>query len=308
MEELDLKYLQYALAVVRYGSVTQAARALYLAQPNLSRAIGELEQSLGFPLFLRTRQGMSLTPQGERFLTEAETLLDRLSDLARECRQESRRRVHFACVPSSLFVNTVLETARGLPDWSIQCEEYYDCRELFDRVGKGASLAAFLTFGTEMREELFAYFARRNLRYHPLAQSPAYGVVRRTSSLYHPETVPPSIRYDEALLMLNVTYFDPIGVHFQPERSPRPPAKGICHGVGRAGNLDMLESMDHLVMISCHIHSKIMARNELAAVPIRPAFMDYEYGFLTRADVRLSLEEQALLEKIEGEVQREFEA
>ena len=192
LEELDLKYLQYALAVVRYGSVTQAARALYLAQPNLSRAIGELEQSLGFPLFLRTRQGMSLTPQGERFLTEVETLLDRLSDLARECRQESRRRVHFACVPSSLFVNTVLETARGLPDWSIQCEEYYDCRELFDRVGKGASLAAFLTFGTEMREELFAYFARRNLRYHPLAQSPAYGVVRRTSSLYHPETVPPS--------------------------------------------------------------------------------------------------------------------
>ena len=76
MEELDLKYLQYALAVVRYGSVTQAARALYLAQPNLSRAIGELEQSLGFPLFLRTRQGMSLTPQGERFLTEVETLLD----------------------------------------------------------------------------------------------------------------------------------------------------------------------------------------------------------------------------------------
>ena len=202
----------------------------------------------------------------------------------------------------------MLETARGLPDWSIQCEEYYDCRELFDRVGKGASLAAFLTFGTEMREELFAYFARRNLRYHPLAQSPAYGVVRRTSSLYHPETVPPSIRYDEALLMLNVTYFDPIGVHFQPERSPLPPAKGICHGVGRAGNLDMLESMDHLVMISCHIYSKIMARNELAAVPIRPAFMDYEYGFLTRADVRLSLEEQALLEKIEGEVQREFEA
>ena len=94
---------------------------------------------------------MSLTPQG-RFLTEVETLLDRLSDLARGCRQESRRRVHFACVPSSLFVNTVLETARGLPDWSIQCEEYYDCRELFDRVGKGASLAAFLTFGTEMRE------------------------------------------------------------------------------------------------------------------------------------------------------------
>ena len=78
--------------------------------------------------------------------------------------------------------------------------------------------------------------------------------------------------------------------------------------MGQAGNLDILESMDHLAIISCHIYSKLMAPNDLAALPIRPAFMDYEYGFLTRADVRLSLEEQALLEKIEGEVQRELEA
>lgn len=87
MEQLDLKYLPYALAVARCGSVTRAARELYLAQPNLSRAIAELEQSLGFPLFIRTRQGMSPTPQGEKFLTEAEGMLDRLSALARECRQ-----------------------------------------------------------------------------------------------------------------------------------------------------------------------------------------------------------------------------
>ena len=86
MEQLDLKYLPYALAVARCGSVTRVARELYLAQPNLSRAIAELEQSLGFPLFIRTRQGMSPTPQGEKFLTEAERMLDRLSALARECR------------------------------------------------------------------------------------------------------------------------------------------------------------------------------------------------------------------------------
>lgn len=34
--------------------------------------------------------------------------------------------------------------------------------------------------------------------------------------------------------------------------------------------------------------------------------MDYEYGYLTRADVQLSWEERALLEEIEGEVRREF--
>ena len=64
MEQLELKYLQYALVVARCGSVTQAARELYLAQPNLSRAVAELEASLGFPLFIRTRQGMHPTPPG----------------------------------------------------------------------------------------------------------------------------------------------------------------------------------------------------------------------------------------------------
>ena len=306
MEQLDLKYLQYALAVARCGSVTRAARELYLAQPNLSRAIAELEQSLGFPLFIRTRQGMSLTPQGEKFLTEAEGILDRLSALARECRQAEGCRLHLACVPSSLFVNTILEAASRQPELTVQCEEYYNCLELFDRVSKGASQAAFLTFGTEMRDELSAYCARRALEYHTLAQSPAYGVVHLSSSLYHPETSPPSIRYDQAHLMLNVTYFDPIGIHFHPEKAALPSSKGICRGVGRAGNLDMLESMDDLVMISCHIHSKIMARNELAAVPIQPEFMAYEYGYVTKTGAALGEGLQSHLTEICHAVQREL--
>lgn len=306
MEQMDLKYLQYALAVARCGSVSRAARELYLAQPNLSRAIAELEQSLGFPLFIRTRQGMRPTPQGERFLTEAEGMLDRLSALARECRQAENRRLHLACVPSSLFVNTILEATRRCPELTVQCEEYYSCLELFDRVAKGASQAAFLTFGTEMKEELSAYFARRELEYHALAQSPAYGVVHRSSSLYHPETEPPSIRYDQARLMLSVTYFDPIGIHFHAEKTALPRSKGICHGVGRAGNLDMLESMDDLVMISCHVHSKILARNELVAVPIQPELMAYEYGYVTKTGAALDDGLQSLLTKTCHGVQREL--
>lgn len=306
MEQMDLKYLQYALAVARCGSVTQAARELYLAQPNLSRAVAELEQALGFSLFVRTRQGMCPTPQGERFLTEAEGMLDRLSTLAQECRQAEKHRLHLACVPSSLFVNTILEAARRKPELIVQCEEYYNCLELFDRVAKGASQAAFLTFGAEMRDDLLTYFAHRDLAYRSLAQSPAFGVIRRSSSLYHPETDPPSICYDQARLMLSVTYFEPIGIHFRPKKNALPHSKGICRGVGRAGNLDMLESMDDLVMLSCHVHSKILARNELVAIPIHPESMAYEYGYVTKTKVAPDNGLQSLLTEICHAVQREL--
>ena len=106
--------------------------------------------------------------------------------------------------------------------------------------------------------------------------------------------------------MLSVTYFDPIGIHFCPEKTALPDSRGICRGVGRAGNLDMLESMDDLVMVSCHVHSKIMARNELAAVPIQPEHMAYEYGYAATAGAAQYEGLQFLLMEICREVQKEL--
>lgn len=120
------------------------------------------------------------------------------------------------------------------------------------------------------------------------------------------EAEPPAICYDQARLMLSVTYFDPIGIHFHPEKTALPDSRGICRGVGRAGNLDMLESMDDLVMVSCHVHSKIMARNELAAVPIQPERMAYEYGYATKAGAAQDEGLQFLLMEICREVQKEL--
>lgn len=46
------------------GSLTQAAKALYLTQPSVSHAIKQLESSFGLPLFIRTAKGVSLTQEG----------------------------------------------------------------------------------------------------------------------------------------------------------------------------------------------------------------------------------------------------
>ena len=51
--------------VCRCGSFTEAARQLGTGQPAVSRAMAILEQELGCTLFLRSKQGVTLTPQGE---------------------------------------------------------------------------------------------------------------------------------------------------------------------------------------------------------------------------------------------------
>ena len=51
--------------VAKYGNITAAAEALYSEQPNVTRAIKNLERDLGCVLFARSNKGVALTPEGE---------------------------------------------------------------------------------------------------------------------------------------------------------------------------------------------------------------------------------------------------
>ena len=51
---MNLLHLKYAIEVAKTSSITKAAENLFMGQPNLSRAIRELEENLGFDIFRRT--------------------------------------------------------------------------------------------------------------------------------------------------------------------------------------------------------------------------------------------------------------
>jgi DNA-binding transcriptional LysR family regulator len=71
-------YLKYAVEVASTGSITQAANNLYMAQPNISKAIKELEDSLGISIFMRTSKGVVPTEKGSEFLVYARNILSQL--------------------------------------------------------------------------------------------------------------------------------------------------------------------------------------------------------------------------------------
>ncbi|HOA80402.1 MAG TPA: LysR family transcriptional regulator, partial [Defluviitaleaceae bacterium] len=56
---MNLLHLRYALEVEKTRSISKAAENLLMSQPNLSRAIKELEESLGITIFKRTSKGIS---------------------------------------------------------------------------------------------------------------------------------------------------------------------------------------------------------------------------------------------------------
>ncbi len=78
---MNLLHLKYAVEVARTRSITMAAENLYMGQPRLSRAIKELEDSLGITIFKRTSKGIVPTPEGEIFLSHANRILDEVREV-----------------------------------------------------------------------------------------------------------------------------------------------------------------------------------------------------------------------------------
>lgn len=73
---MELRVLEYYLALVREGSVSAAAEVLHISQPTLSRQLIELERELGTTLFERGRHGITLTEDGMLLRRRAAEICD----------------------------------------------------------------------------------------------------------------------------------------------------------------------------------------------------------------------------------------
>ena len=78
---MNILHLKYAVEVERTGSITQAAENLYMGQPNLSKAIKELEAGIGTPIFKRTSKGVIPTVRGAEFLAMAKKVLAQIEHM-----------------------------------------------------------------------------------------------------------------------------------------------------------------------------------------------------------------------------------
>lgn len=86
---MELRVLEYFLAVAEEGSISKAAEHLHLTQPTLSRQIKELEDSLGKQLFIRGSRKITLTDDGVLLRKRAQEIVSLVAKTENEVRAES---------------------------------------------------------------------------------------------------------------------------------------------------------------------------------------------------------------------------
>ena len=146
---MELRHIRYFQAVAEERSYSRAARRLRVAQPALSRAVKEIESTLGVPVLDRSRHHVRLTPAGATLLHEAGVLLERWEEAMQRVRrtaagEEGELRLGYIGPPTAPFLGRLLhEYRRRFPLVSLHLEERTPER-VWEMVSKGR-LSAGLT-------------------------------------------------------------------------------------------------------------------------------------------------------------------
>jgi DNA-binding transcriptional LysR family regulator len=139
---MDVRDLEYIIAVQQYGTVGKAADQLGITQPSLTKAVRRVETQLGVMLFERTSTGMRMTQAGELFLERARRLSRDYDDALAEMRsirngeQGGVRLGYTPSLPDALVVAVCRRLLRERPAARLRMRRRL-ARELLDLLRDG---------------------------------------------------------------------------------------------------------------------------------------------------------------------------
>ena len=163
---MNTQHLQYIIEIERTRSISQAAENLFLGQPNLSRILHDLEESLGFRIFERTSRGVRPTERGARFLKHARNMLremDYIEALGPRHAVPNRLRV---CIPRSAKLRDATAGYRAsLPEASDLDARIFEChaRRALEILSAGEAEIGVIRFRVEYRDYFEEQTAQQEL-------------------------------------------------------------------------------------------------------------------------------------------------
>lgn len=164
---MNIQYLKYALEVAKQKSISKASRSLYMGQPNLSRAIKELEEELGITIFERNSKGIIPTPDGEEFLQYAKRILLQIDEVEEIYRVGKKKKSHFsACVPRAGYTAYAFAELSKSIDTSNPAEIFYketNSMRTINSVLKGDYNLGIIRYQTTFEKYFESLFLEKNL-------------------------------------------------------------------------------------------------------------------------------------------------
>ncbi|WP_099205598.1 LysR family transcriptional regulator [Scatolibacter rhodanostii] len=189
---MTLLQLKYIAVIVECGSISKAAKQLFITQPSLSSAVKELEEELDIEIFLRTSRGISLTADGTEFLGYARQILEQTELFEQRYKDKKPLRQicsistqHYAFAVNA-FVNLINES--GAEEYEFTLRESRT-KDIIDDVATLHSEVGILYLNAFNEKVIRRFLTENKLKFHPLFNAKPHVFVSKTSPLAKKKSV-----------------------------------------------------------------------------------------------------------------------
>ena len=189
---MTLQQLKYVTTIANIGSISEAAKRLFVSQPSLTKAIKELEKEMGITIFDRTNKGITVSKEGERFLGYARQVLEQAALLEEQYKSQSGGKKQFSVSTQhySFAVNAFVELLKGAEidqyDVSLRETQTY---EIIDDVAHMKSEIGLLYYNDFNRPVLEKLIHTNELTFTELFTAHPHIFIGKTHPLAHIEVV-----------------------------------------------------------------------------------------------------------------------
>jgi DNA-binding transcriptional LysR family regulator len=224
---MNTLFFKYVIEIERTRSITKAAENLYMAQPNLSKAVKEIEDTIGFSIFERNPKGVIPTPKGLRFLDYARKIMDELEHINKLTDVENPDRQDFSIsIPRGSYI------AEGFTRFAIELDiekeininiqETYSVRTMDDVIDHKFNLG-IIRYQTMYENYYFDYLGDKNLGYDQIWEFEYLALMSKK----HPLAADDEVQFPKLKYYIEIVHGDTVVPYLNAAELRYPSAEAI---------------------------------------------------------------------------------
>ncbi len=298
---MNIIHIRYAIEVAKAGSINKASENLNMAQPNISRAIKDLESELGISIFERSAKGMTLTSEGREFIAYAQKILSQLSDLESMYRngQTNLQKFSLSAPRAGYIAEAFSRFSTKIDERSAEIVlDETDTYNTVKKVINAESKLGIIRYEDGADNQFKEMLDKNALNYREITRFKHVIIMSENSPLVESETIYENDLCDYIQITHHQPYEATITASDDKKRFVRESSPRCIFVLDTAAQLELLSENKQTFMWVSPVPSKLLQRYGLVERKITDNKKTYKDVIVYRKDTKLSLLDKFFIEML----------
>ncbi len=300
---IQLQQLIFFETVADKKSMNKAAQALYISQPNLSKAIRSLENELNVKIFERSNKGVKLTEDGYKLYKYVKVIRKQINMIQSISFDDIPRCICVATYPCNILYQVIGEFYNRNKEQYIEITLREErLQDIIESVASLQSDIGIIEVNNVQKDKVRYLLETKKLEYHEFAADTWYAHVGKNSPFYYQEIIKMSQLADCTIIRSPDDYFSNLSYLFEVDGIPFTQFEKTMFVNEYATRLRLL-SMTDMVCIESAWDKEIEKQIGVRAIPIANCHIQVNIGWIKRKEESLSVDVLNFIEILEQRFQ-----